>query len=62
MEDVYSALGPVEKGLGRRISPTIYTPDEFARRKAANNPFPTQVLAGEHLVLIGNEHEPSATR
>ena len=62
LEDVYSALDPVEKELGRKISPTLYTREEFARRKAANNPFLTRVLAGEHMVLIGNEHEPSATR
>ena len=62
LEDVYSTLAPLETELGRKISPTLYTPDEFARRKASNNPFLTRVLAGEHLVLIGNEHEPSATR
>jgi hypothetical protein len=44
------------------ISPILCTPEGFARREAANNPFLTRVLAGEHLVLIGNEHELSATR
>lgn len=62
LEDVYSALDPVEKELGRKISPTLYAPEEFARRKASNNPFLTRVLAGEHLVLIGKEDDPSATR
>jgi predicted nucleotidyltransferase len=62
LEDVFSALIPVEAELNRKISPTLYTPEEFAQRKAANNPFITRVLAGEHLVLIGNEHEKFATR
>ena len=62
LEDVYSTLAPLETELDRKINPTLYTPEEFACRKTSNNPFITRVLAGEHLVLIGSEHEPSATR
>lgn len=54
LEDVYSTLDPVEKELDRKISPTLYTPEEFAQRKAVNNPFLTSVLSSEHLVLMGN--------
>ncbi|MEN8108967.1 MAG: nucleotidyltransferase domain-containing protein [Pseudomonadota bacterium] len=57
LEDIYSALALVEADLDRKISPTLYTPLEFAERKASNNPFLTRVLSGEHLVLMGNEHE-----
>lgn len=60
LEDIYSALAPVEADLDRKISPTLYTPKEFADRKASGNPFLSRVLSGEHLVLIGKEHEPSA--
>ena len=60
LEEIYSALAPVEADLGRKISPTLYTPREFADRKASNNPFLVRVLSGEYLVLIGNENEPSA--
>lgn len=60
LEDIYSALAPVESDLGRKISPTLYTSQEFSDRIAANNPFLGRVLAGEHLTLIGKEHEPSA--
>jgi len=62
LEEVYSALAPAEAGLGRRVSPTLYTGEEFARRRVSANPFLTRVLSGEHLVLIGSEHEPSADR
>lgn len=62
LEDIYSALAPVETDLDRKISPTLYTQQEFTDRKASNNPFLTRVLAGEHLILIGQEDEPSATR
>ncbi len=60
LEEIYSALALVEADLERKISPTLYTPQEFADRKASNNPFLTRVLSGEHLVLIGIEHEPPA--
>jgi predicted nucleotidyltransferase len=54
LEDAYSALEPAERNLGRRISPTIYTIDEFERRRAAGKPFVTKVLGGRHIVLLGN--------
>lgn len=62
LEDVYASLDPVERKLERKISPTLYTTAEFKRRKASNNPFLTRVMAGEHLVLIGEDDGPSATR
>lgn len=61
LEDIYSALAPVEAELDRKVSPTLYTPQEFANRKAASHVFLTRVLSGEHLVLMGSEHGPSAT-
>lgn len=60
LEDIYTALAQVEADLDRKISPTLYTPREFADRKASNNPFLNRVLSGEYLVLMGSEHEPSA--
>lgn len=60
LEDIYSALAPVEAALERKISPTLYTRKEFADRKAANNPFLGRVLSGEHPTLIDKAHEPSA--
>jgi predicted nucleotidyltransferase len=62
LEDVYSALAPAEADLERKISPILYTPQEFADRKSADNPFLSRVLSGEHLVLMGKDDEPSTTR
>lgn len=62
LEEVYSALAPVESSLDRKISPTMYTKKEFADRRAASNPFVSRVLEGEHLVLIGSERDTSTTR
>jgi predicted nucleotidyltransferase len=55
LESVFSALEPAERRLGRRITPTVYTPEEFNRRRREGHPFLTKVLAGEHIVLLGSE-------
>jgi predicted nucleotidyltransferase len=62
LEEVYAAIGPAEKRLGRAVSPTLYTPKEFERRRAARNPFLAKVLAGERILLIGSEDAAAATR
>ena len=62
LEEMYAALAPVEARLDRRINPALYTRREFNDRLAAGNAFLTRVLAGEHMVLIGNGNEPAAPR
>lgn len=62
LEALYSALAEVEPSLDRKISPTLYTTEEFENRRAAGNPFLSRVLAGEHLLLIGTEDDASTTR
>ena len=62
LESLYAALTPIEPTLGRKINPTLYTRHEFADRKSSGNAFLTRVLAGDHLVLIGNVDEPPPTR
>lgn len=60
LEELYSVLAPVEAILARKVSPSLYTPREFADRKASNNAFLTRVFAGEHLILIGSKDESPA--
>ena len=62
LEELYTALAPVETNLDRKISPTLYTVQEFNARRSAGNTFLNRVLAGEHLVLIGREDVASAAR
>ena len=62
LEDVYSALIPVEAELDRRIHPALYTSREFADRKSARNAFLTNVLGGDHLILMEREGDAAATR
>ena len=55
LEQVYAALAPAEKQLGRTVNPTLYTPAEFRKRLVQRNPFLTKLLAGETIALIGNK-------
>jgi predicted nucleotidyltransferase len=54
LEEVYAALGPAEKKLGRTVSPTLYTLKEFQRRREAGNPFLRSVFAGNPVPLVVN--------
>lgn len=54
LETVYAALAPVERELGRRVSPTLYSVEEFRRRRREDQSFLNRVLAGNTVVLIGD--------
>ena len=62
LEDLYLALSPVEAALDRRISPTLYTSEEYESRKSVGSGFLSRVLASEHMTLIGGEDEPPEAR
>jgi predicted nucleotidyltransferase len=53
LEEVFTALQDAERDLGRRVSPTLYTSDEFRRRRRSGQGFLTRVLDGPHIVLVG---------
>ncbi len=55
LEELYAALAPVEARLDRKVSPTLYTVQEFNTHRSSGNPFLSRVLASECLVLIGEE-------
>jgi predicted nucleotidyltransferase len=56
LENVFSALQAAEHDLGRSVSPTLYTSDEFRSRRRTRHPFLTKVLDGPHVILVGSEH------
>ena len=60
LEQVYAALAPAEKQLGRAVSPTLYTQAEFRKRLTHHNPFLTKLLAGETTALIGDKDAVTA--
>ena len=54
LEAVYGVLAPAEERLGRRVNPTLYTSDEFRRRRWDKSGFVTRVLDAPYVVLMGN--------
>lgn len=43
--------------LGREINPTVYTPAEFAKKRAAKEHFLTEVLTKPRLLVLGSEDD-----
>lgn len=56
-EDLALPLRRARESLGREINPTVYTPAEFQRKRAGNDPFLKQVLDKPRLVVLGNKDE-----
>jgi predicted nucleotidyltransferase len=54
LEQLFSRLARAERVVGRKINPTLLTPDEFARRRHNGNVFLTKVLSGPLIPLIGS--------
>jgi predicted nucleotidyltransferase len=54
LEDVYAGLSPTERLLDRKVSPTLYTSEEFKRRRARGNSFLKRVLDGPTITLVGS--------
>lgn len=52
LERLFARLAPLEKKLGRKVNPTLYTTAEYARRRNAMNPFLQKVLSGPRIVLM----------
>lgn len=52
--DVLEQLAPLEQQWGRKINPTIYSPQEFLKRRAEPDSFVNRVLSRPTLALIGD--------
>jgi predicted nucleotidyltransferase len=61
LEQLFAQLAPAEKCLGRRINPTLYTTEEFRRRRQKRNPFLENVMRGKTLPLIGTPDDFATT-
>jgi predicted nucleotidyltransferase len=54
LEELYRRLAPVEKRLQRRVNPTLYTREEFRRRKRTKNAFLENILSSDSIILTGD--------
>ena len=61
LEQMYAALASAERQIARTINVTLYTTEEFRRRRQEGHPFLSKVLSGEHWVLMGELDGGSAT-
>jgi predicted nucleotidyltransferase len=61
LERLYAHLAPAEETIGRKINPTLYTPDEFHSRRQ-RSAFVQKVLAGPMIVLAGSVDGKQAPR
>ena len=53
---LYEALTKAEETLGRKVSPILYSPEEFMKKLHGDNHFVTRVLNQQKIVLLGNEN------
>lgn len=58
--DLFGALEVASARLGRNVAPTIYSPEELARRVKRDSAFVTRVLEQPKLWLIGGESDLAA--
>ena len=56
-QDLALPLRRAREALGREINPTVYTPVEFERKRAANDHFLKQVLDKPRLLVLGIKDE-----
>jgi predicted nucleotidyltransferase len=54
---LFEALLKVEEALGRKVSPTLYSVEEFNKKVWDDNAFVTRVLEQPKMILIGDERD-----
>ena len=55
--EIVAVLGPAQDALGREVNPTVYPPSEFGGKLARREHFPSAVMKGAKLFVIGGERE-----
>ena len=58
--EVFAALEPATRRLGRAVNPTLYTQAEFARRAKSRNAFVSRLLSQSKLWIIGGDDDLAA--
>ena len=58
--DLFAALEEASARLGRKVNPTVYSPQELTKRMKQGNAFVTRVLAQPKIWLVGGESDLAA--
>lgn len=53
--DVYSALAAAERTLGRTINPTVFTQEEWKKKRRRQDSFAARITAQPRLLVIGSD-------
>jgi DNA-binding transcriptional ArsR family regulator len=61
MTDLASAIPKAEERLARQINPTLFSPEEFAKKIREGNHFLQTVLNGKKLFVLGSENDLAKT-
>ena len=56
-QDLIKALQTAERGLGRKVSPTLYSAVELAKKRSGRNAFVLRVLEQPKIFLIGSDRD-----
>lgn len=59
--EVFGALEGASVSLGRKVNPTLYTPDDWAKRVHNDNAFVARVWQQPKIWLIGSEEQRDAS-
>src|SRR5437764_10161311 len=54
---VVELLHETQRALSREINPVVYTPTQLKVKLAAKSHFVSNVLSGDKIFLIGDDHE-----
>jgi predicted nucleotidyltransferase len=57
LADVAAVVRQIEPQLSRSVNPTVYSPEEFAKKLKAGHNFLKNVTTGEKLFIVGSEHD-----
>ncbi len=53
---IFEALTKAEETLGRKVNPTLYSPEEFSKKIEGDNHFVIRILDQPKIILIGDEN------
>jgi len=56
-QDLIRALHPAERRIGRKISPTLYSAAELAKKRSGKGSFVTRILEQPKIFLIGSDRD-----
>jgi predicted nucleotidyltransferase len=54
---VFETFAAAEEMLGRKVNPTLYSPEEFSKKLRGDNHFVTRVINQPKIMLIGDEND-----